>query len=375
MYRSRPTFPAIWERGRETARGMTETQDILCEKQGRCGLVTLNRPRALNALTYDMIAAMERHYTDWAADPDVYGVVLQSAGGRAFCSGGDLKALYEWWRKDRLDELLRLYGGEYQHNWSLERFTKPHVSLIDGLMYGGGAGIALYGTHRIAGGNFRFAMPEVGIGFFPDVGATHFLPRLKGETGMYLALTGRAIGQADAWYLGLVTHCIPESEYDAIREAMIEADPIDPVLDGLHREPESPELAGIQPAIDLHFSGSSVEEILDNLDRENGDNAAWARAVAGDIRTRSPLALKVAFRQVRTGGALGLDEALKLEYRIARRFLTGTEFYEGIRAAIVDKDGKPRWSPATLEEVSGDMVEACFAPLEEGDLDLVNPFL
>lgn len=353
---------------------MSKSQDILLEKKNRCGLVTLNRPKALNAINYDMIAEMETHYIKWGEDPNVYGIVLQSAGGRAFCSGGDLKALYEWRETGQLETILKNFTSEYQHNWTLDRFTKPHVSLMDGLVFGGGVGISLYGTHKVAGENYRFAMPEASIGFFPDVGATYFLPRMPGQIGLYLALTGNQIDRADAYSLGLLTHCIDASEFDAIRAAMCEADPIDPVLDSRHVDPGPSNLLALQEQIHRHFSADSVEQILASLENAGGAEAAWAKATASTIREKSPLSLKVAFRQVRNSGKPSLQEALEIEARVAWAFLTGREFYEGVRALLIDKDGEPKWDPATLEEVSDEMVEACFAETPDCDFKPRNPF-
>ena len=354
---------------------MSKNKDILLEKKRRCGLVTLNRPKALNALNYDMIARMETHYIEWAGDADIYGVVLQSSGGRAFCSGGDLKALYEWRKAGKLGTILEKYSSEYQHNWTLDRFIKPHVSLMDGFVFGGGVGISLYGTHKVAGENYRFAMPEAGIGFFPDVGSTYFLSRMPGQIGLYLALTGNQIDRADAYLLGLLTHCIDASEFDAIIAAMCNADPIDPVLDGRHVDPGPSNLLEMQEQIDKHFSGDSVEEIVASLESASGTGANWARETAQTIARNSPLSLKVAFRQVRHSGQLSLEEALQLEGRIACIFLTGEELYEGIRARLIDKDGTPKWSPASLEEVRDEMVEEFFAPTGEDGFKPINPFV
>jgi len=354
---------------------MSKNKDILIEKRGRCGLVTQNRPKALNALTYDMIAQMEERYIDWAGDADVYGVVLQSAPGPAFCSGGDLKALYEWRQAGKTATILDKYASEYQHNWTLDRFTKPHVSLMNGVVFGGGVGISLYGTHKVAGENYRFAMPEVAIGFFPDVGASYFLPRMPGQIGLYLALTGDQIDRADAYALELLTHCIDADEFDAIRTAMCEADPIDPVLDGRHVDPGPSALLQMRQAIDRHFSAGSVEEILASLESATGPQAEWARETAQKIRQHSPLSLKVAYRQVRRNGSPSLEDALELEGRIARHFLIGEELYEGIRARLIDKDKSPKWPSASLEDVSEETVEACFAPAGEGAFRPINPFV
>lgn len=337
-------------------------------------MVTLNRPKALNAMTYDMFATLDKAYREWADDPHIYGVLMKSGGGRAFCSGGDIRALYEWQRDGRIDTILKLYGTEYQHNWTLERFTKPHVALIDGIVMGGGVGVSLYGTHRVAGENYAFAMPEVGIGFFPDVGATYFLSRLKGKIGLYLALTGRVIDRADAYYLGLVTHCIDSGRYTEIEDGLSEAEPVDTLLSEMHVEPGRSELAEMQEDIDRFFSGKSVEAVVETLRGEQGKLASWANAAADEIEKKSPTGLKVAFEQMRRGPKLELDTALQLEFAVARRFIEGRELYEGIRAAIIDKDQNPQWSPPGLNDVTDEMVQQYFAPLPDGSLELVNPF-
>lgn len=353
---------------------MGKNTDILFETKHRCGLVTLNRPKALNAIRYDMIAGMEEHYIDWAGDADIYGVVLKSSGGRAFCSGGDLKALYEWRRAGKVSTILKHYTIEYQHNWTLDRFTKPHVSLMDGFVFGGGTGISLYGTHKVAGENYRFAMPEAAIGFFPDVGASYFLTRMPGQIGLYLALTGAQIGRADAYALGLLTHCIDADEFDTIQAAMCEADPIDPVLDGRHVNPGLSELLEMQATIDRHFGGGTVEEIIQSLNNAAGSQNGWAKDTAARMEKNSPLSLKVAFHQLRRCGQPSLEAALELDALLASHFLTGEEVYEGIRSLLIDKDGQPKWPHSTLKEVSDDMVEAMFEPPESGGFKPVNPF-
>lgn len=354
---------------------MSDNPDISLEKNGRSGIVTLNRPKALNAVSYDMIARMEEHYIEWAGDPDIYGIVLKSADPRAFCSGGDIKALYEMRKSGQLDKILELYTLEYQHNWTLDRFIKPHVSLMDGYVFGGGVGVSLYGTHKVAGEKYRFAMPEAGIGFFPDIGATHFLPELPGQIGLYLALTGEQIGRTDAYALGLLTHCIDSSEFPAICNAMTEADPIDPVLDSRHVNPGPSPLLAMQPVIDRHFSLGSVEEILASLDDAAPENKDWAAKTAQQMRANAPFSLKIAFHQMRNTGQPTLEEALRLDAHIAYRFLTGEDFYEGVRALLIDKDGNPQWSPASLDQINDNQVAEWFEEHENVGFSPINPFV
>ena len=328
----------------------------------------------LNAISYDMFAALTPQYQAWDKDLDIYCVVMRSNDPRGFSAGGDLRGLYACWQNDDIETLLALYGTEYQHNWALEKFTKPNIALIDGVVMGGGVGICFYGTHRVVAENTRFAMPEVAIGFFPDVGATYFLPRMPGEAGMYLALTGRSVGQADAFYLGFATHCIPSSEFDAITKALCDAQTVDELINPLHRDPEPGEVQQLQAVIDRVFGGESVEAILDALKSETGEASEWCKACVADIERNAPLSLKIAYRQMREGVTMELKQALQLDYRIAHRFMVGEQLFEGVRAAIIDKDKSPKWLPSTLAEVSAGMVDAYFAPLEQGDLELIDPY-
>ncbi len=209
--------------------------EVVLSEHGRAAFVRLNRPKALNAVTLGMIRALESSYHRWAKAPHIYGVVME-AEGKAFSAGGDIRTLHRW-ANESPEEADRYYAEEYQHDWTLERFRKPHVALIDGVMMGGGIGISLYGTHRVAGENLRFAMPETGIGFFPDIGGSWFLPRMPGMIGLYLGLTGNIIGRADAYYLGVATHCVPAEKFEAVKAAMADGEPIDQVLDALHEHP------------------------------------------------------------------------------------------------------------------------------------------
>jgi enoyl-CoA hydratase len=295
--------------------------DVIFREEGRAAFITLNRGQALNALTREMVAAMNQCYLKWASAPRIYGVVLESAPGRVFCVGGDVRALVQS-AAAGLDQALAFFRTEYQHDWTLQQFTKPNVALIDGAVMGGGVGISLYGTHRVAGENYRFAMPEVSIGFFPDVGAGYFLSRLPGEVGLYLALTGKTIGREDAFYLGLASHCVPAADFDKIRQAMIESDPIDPVLDALHQHPGDGPIAALRDAIDRIFAAETVEDILARLDAETGAHADWACESAAAIRRHAPLSIKVTLRQLRMGrSAPTLREALITEFRLAARFV------------------------------------------------------
>lgn len=349
------------------------TDDILFERRGAAGIVTLNRPRALNAITHGMIRALRAQLDTWADVAAVTRVVIQAAGERAFSAGGDIRALYDLGRAGCYDQALQFMRDEYILNTAIKRFRKPYVALIDGIVMGGGVGVSVHGSHRVAGDRFQFAMPEVGIGFFPDVGATWFLPRMPGELGTYCALTGERFGIADGCGAGLATHRIASARFGALLDGLAGAVSVDAVL-AAFAEPagEGPILAR-RAAIDRLFAGNQVEEIVAALEHEavaGGADAAWAGKTAATIRTKSPLSLKLALAQVRRGKTWNFEMCMRAEFRIVSRVIQDHDFYEGVRAVIVDKDNKPRWQPATLAAVSAAEVERHFAPLAGGDLDL-----
>ena len=350
---------------------LQEANEIVIGHEGAAGLVTLQRAHRRNALSTAMRAKIAEALPRWVRDPNIYAVVVASGVERTFCAGGDLRELADWGRRARAQAHASL-AAEYALNWRLECFTKPTVSLIDGLVVGSGVGISLYGTHRVAGENYRFAMPETSIGLFPDDGVSHAFARLPHHIGMYLALTGRALGRADAYQLGLATHCIPASEFSSIRAALADAEPVDAVLDSRHRPPGPGELQPVSEIVARCFGAATVEDIIARLGREAGAASAWAGAVADDLGRRSPTSLKIAHRQVREAGAMDLRRTLVQDYRIAHRCLDGHDFYEGVRAVVIDKDQAPRWQPARLEEVSEAMLAPYFAPPAEGDLVLAS---
>ncbi len=344
-------------------------KETICAEQGRAGLVRLTRPRALNALTLGMIRELEAFMHGCAKNPHIYGIVLE-AEGKGFCAGGDIRAVRDW-SLNSPAEAARYYAEEYQHNWTLQCFRKPHVALMNGITMGGGVGICLYGTHRIAGENVTFAMPETGIGFLPDVGGSWFLPRMPGKLGVYLGLTGRVCGRADTFYVGIATHCIPADKFETIKAAMIEGDPIDPVVDGLHEPPGESALEKLREPVDRIFAGASVEDILRGLEGEEGEWRDWAQETLAILSKRSPLSLKITFEFLKHGSQQkSLKEALIEEYRLATRMIRQPDFIEGVRAVIVDKDQSPKWQPASLGEVSEEFVKSFFEPLPGGDLKL-----
>jgi enoyl-CoA hydratase len=353
-----------------TAKPISEVDaaQLVVGTQGAAGLLTLNRPHVLNALNTGMRASMAAALRKWASDPEIYAVVLAASGGKAFCAGGDVRELIDWVERD-LPRARQSVADEYRLVWQIDCFTKPIVALIDGLVMGSGAGISMFATHRVAGPGYQFAMPETALGFFPDVGATVFLGQLPGAVGTYLGLTGDRIGRADAYQLGIASHCIDPEHYPAIRQALAAADPVDPLLDSLHADPGQGPLAARRKAIDRCFDATDLPAILARLEAEGGEHRDWARAAREKLAKASPLSLAVTLRQLREGRSMGLKDALEREHRMTVNLMRSPDFREGVRALLVDKDGAPRWTHSH-ETVSSADVEKAFAPLAEGDLKL-----
>jgi enoyl-CoA hydratase len=344
--------------------------DIEFDRRGAAGVVTLNRPQALNAVTYGMVHALRGALEGWADDPAVTRVVVVANGGRAFSAGGDIRALTDFGKSGQIDEAMKFWREEYPLNAYIKSYRKPYIALVDGIVMGGGVGVAIHGSHRVAGDKFQFAMPEVGIGFFPDVGATWFFPRMPGELGTYCALTGDRLKAADACMAGAATHRVPSVRFSDLLEGLYGSVSVDAVLAAFAEPAGEGPLAARCEAIDRLFAGGRVEDILQALDNESGEHAEWARATAANIRTKSPLSLKIALAQVRRGKSWDFATCMDAEFRIVSRVIRGHDFYEGVRAVIVDKDNEPRWQPPTLDAVSDAEVERHFAPLDDDGLVL-----
>jgi len=348
-------------------------QNISVETRGGVGLLTLNRPKALNAVTHAMVLALRAQLDRWADDGAVTRVVITAAGDRAFSAGGDIRALYDLGKAGRQGEALQFWRDEYPLNALIKNFRKPYVALIDGIAMGGGVGVSVHGSHRVAGDRFSFAMPEVGIGFFPDVGATWFLPRMPGELGTYCALTGERFGVGDAVAAGIATHRVSSARFGEVLEALTGTVPVDAALAAFAEPAGQGTVVGRRMTIDRLFTGDMVENILAALDSEASSeraDAEWAHKTAATIRTKSPLSLKLALAQVRRGKSWDFETCMRTEFRIVSRVLHGHDFYEGVRAVIIDKDNEPRWRPATLPDIGEAEVERHFAPLEGSELVL-----
>lgn len=339
------------------------TNDILTRIDGHAGVISLNRPAAIHALTLDMVHAMTAALQAWKTDSAVQCVIIDHAEGRGFCAGGDIAFLRNSALNDNGVSGLRFFHDEYQLNHLLYTYPKPVVAFMDGITMGGGVGISQPAHFRVATSNTRFAMPETGIGLFPDVGGGWYLSRLEGRVGQFLALTGARIDGAECLALGLATHYLA-SEALAEAKARIateDVERIDGILGTLADTAPDARILGNIFDINRHFASDRYEDILASLD---GDDSAWAVKELATLRTKSPQTCKVALRQLHESAALSdFADNMAMEYRIASRVLIRPDFAEGVRAVIVDKDNQPKWDPASAEAVSVALIDAIFASL------------
>ena len=346
---------------------------------GPLGRVILNRPHALNALTHDMVICLSKQLGDWAMDPKVKAVVVEGAGEKAFCAGGDIRAMAEASAQNRFTFVRDFFADEYLLNKRIKNFPKPYIALMDGITMGGGAGISIHGSHRVATKRTVFAMPETGIGFFPDVGATDFLPCLPGAFGMYLALTGARVYGQDNVSLGLATHYIPHHVWGecvttlakALDQTTEPASVKSRVCEVLGQFSKSVDgcaglsLAETKESVDRCFIERSVIDITRSLQEEG---TPWAQTCYASFRKHSPTSLHVTFEQMHFGATLkSFDDVICLEYRLALRLAYGPDFIEGVRAALIDKDHAPRWTPACLEDILSADIKSYFDPAEQED--------
>ncbi|MGI9520184.1 MAG: enoyl-CoA hydratase/isomerase family protein [Hyphomicrobiaceae bacterium] len=346
--------------------------DLYFDRDRAVARMVLNRPQSLNALNDSMRSTIASTLPGLARDPDLYAVVLQSGSPRAFCSGGDVKELTALGSADPAAARQSL-ADEYRLDWLFDCFSKPTIAFMDGAIMGSGAGLVQFCTHRVAGTNYAFAMPETGIGFFPDVGMGYSLSRMPDQIGIYLGLTGRQLGRADALALGLVTHCIDGHLYEEIVTALADAQPIDPLLDARHIDPGAPTLEKTRALIADVFAPQTIEEIFAKLDRMaagRGHDAQWAHSVKDELASRSPTSLKVSLRHLRLCARLDLRETLMQDYRVGCELLQGDDLYEGVRAVLIERKGSINWRPSTLAEVTDAAVAAHFCLPASGGLEL-----
>ncbi|HYH76836.1 MAG TPA: enoyl-CoA hydratase/isomerase family protein [Arthrobacter sp.] len=346
----------------------TGTAHVLFERRGHLGVVTLNRPQAVNALTADMVAAILEQLTAWAEDDGVATVLVHGAGERGLCAGGDIVAIYQ----DILaggTQTAAFWQDEYRLNSLIANYPKPYVAFMDGLVLGGGVGISAHGSVRVVTERTRTGMPETTIGFVPDVGGTWLLAKSPGETGTHAALTGAHLSGADALFLGLADHHVPSENLPGLAVAL-ESESAEAAVVRFSEQAPPSELEMQRGWIDPCYAGNDAEKILARLRTVDGDAGRDAAGAATTLEAKSPTAVKVTLESLRRARHLTLDEALAQEYRVGLRCLAGPDFREGIRAQVVDKDRNPRWKPAALSEVQAPDVERFFAPLADLELNL-----
>lgn len=345
------------------------TEDVLTQMRGAVGQISLNRPKALHALTLPMCHMMSAALTAWADDDAVKAVMLDHAEGRGFCAGGDIAFLRDSALNDGGVSGRAFFYDEYQLNHQMFSYPKPIVALMDGITMGGGVGISQPAKYRVATENTRFAMPETGIGLFPDVGGGWYLSRLGQRLGQFLALTGARLDGAECLWAGLATHYVPRDKLDEAKARIAEhPDRIGGILSGLSVTPPEARLAGNIDKIAKHFGSDNYEDILASLEAAAASGDEWAAKERDTLGTKSPQTCKVALRQLTDSAALtDFADNMRMEYRIAARVLTRPDFAEGVRAVIVDKTNDPKWNPATPEDVTDDLIDTIFAPLAEGE--------
>jgi len=343
------------------------SDDILFEKRGHAGFVILNRPKALNALNHAMVKAMADQLTRWADDGEIAHLVVTGAGDKAFCAGGDIRSIYDARQAGETDGLSSFFRDEYLLNAQIKAYPKPYVALIDGIVMGGGVGVSVHGSHRVGTERTMFAMPETGIGFFPDVGGTYFLPRMPRKSGVYCALSAGRLKQGDALATGVLTHAIAAENIADLEKALETATDIGAALAPYLVTPERGPVSENMDVIEEIFSAGSVEEILARLEASQDE---FPQKTLAALRGKSPTSVLIAFEQMQRGGTLSFNDCMKLEYRIVSRILRGTEFYEGIRAVLVDKDQNPKWSPSLFSQVDSADLASYFEEPTDGDLPL-----
>lgn len=339
-------------------------KEIQCEIKNHLGILTLNRPEAMNALSLPMINVLYEQLRDWQTNTSIHAVVICSSEKKAFCAGGDIRWLYHTGKTD-LHLQLQFFENEYRLNTLIHHYPKPYIALMDGITMGGGVGISLHGSHPVALDSFLFAMPETTIGFFPDIGASYLLSRCKGNMGMYLGLTGNRLNAEEAGAIGLVSHYIHSSKLDDVMAALTETNLAE---DGFHRvsiclnqfseHVNKACIHNLESKVDSYFKGNSVNDIVNNLLQSTDE---WCQETATHLLKKSPLSLLVTYQQIKKAATLEFDQCIDIDKHLVKHFMNDKDFYEGVRALIVDKDKAPKWDPPHIDFVNQDMVDTYFS--------------
>ena len=341
------------------------TGEIITSVSGGLARIALKRPRAIHALTTDMCVAMTEALLAWREDPSILLVTIDHAEGRGFCAGGDIRMVWESGKADGV-AARHFFAEEYRLNHLLFTYATPVVAFMDGITMGGGVGISQPAKYRIATGRTMYAMPESGIGLFPDVGGGWYLSRLPGRTGEFLALTGARLDGAECVALGLATHYIPSESLLAVKDKLAAAPrDVEAILSEASIAPPPARIEGNREAIDRLFASDRLEDIVAALEADGSD---WAAKELATLRAKSPLTCKVALRELADSRDLiDFADEMRMEFRLASRMCQRHDFLEGVRAVIVDKDNAPRWEPATPEGISDHVIDRIFAPLPDDE--------
>lgn len=353
-------------------------EEVCFSIEGNAGVITLNRPSALNTLNLSMIRKITSALIDWSTDNRVKLVLVEGSGDKSFCAGGDIKSVYLARLEENMtpEEKLQLthhQGGrhymdaifreEYQMNYLISQYPKPYVSLIHGICMGGGMGLSIHGSHRVVREDTVMSMPETSIGFFTDVGASYFLNQLPGKIGMFMGLTGARLNMGDCLYTGLATHYVPGAQWSQLRELLLEAkgrSDVSQILDNLCLAGIPSDLSDSQEEINRHFSGSSMEEIIKVLEKSELPQAyEWLKL----IDKKSPTSLKIIHALLHKGARYVLKKCLAMEFRLSQRFVENYDLFEGVRSVLIDKDNKPQWQPNRLMDIRPARLKYYFSPL------------
>jgi len=342
------------------------TSEVLLHRHGAVGHISLNRPKALHALTQGMCEAMSAQLLAWREDDGIEAVILDHAEGRGFCAGGDVMLVRRSALEDGGEAGRAFFHAEYRLNHLMFTYPKPIVAFMDGVTMGGGVGISQPAKYRVATENTLFAMPEGAIGLFPDVGAGWYLPRLRGRTGAFMALTGARLDGAECLWAGLATHYLPSERLAEAKARVVETPgDIAATLNELSAEPPPARIAGNAGRIDRLFASDELETIIAPLE---ADDSEWSAKELKAVTAKCPTTAKVALRQLAEGARRNdFGDEMRAEYRLAARMMLRPDFAEGVRAVLVDKDNAPRWDPVTPEGVTPAMLEKIFAPLPDGE--------
>ncbi|MCC3862025.1 enoyl-CoA hydratase/isomerase family protein [Pseudemcibacter aquimaris] len=348
------------------------SEEIQFHQQSGLGVISLNRPDVLNALSLEMCLELDQKLSEWESDDSIQAVIIRGEGGKAFCAGGDVRTIVEqgFENNQMADEF---FATEYKMNARIHHFKKPYIALLDGIVMGGGVGVSIHGSHRIVTEKTLFAMPESAIGLIPDVGGSYFLPRLPGSLGKYLGLTGARLKGSDVLYAGIGTAYMSSEKLEEFVATLMQEDissdeDVDQIIARFAEDPGEAPIDEFRDLIDAAFSETTMEDILDHLSDIDHD---WARETGAVLNKMSPISLKVIVEQLNRGAKLEFDDCMIMEYRIVAAISSyDSDFYEGVRAVLIDKDHNPNWVPPTLSEVSHAMVMAHFDVPKSGDLEL-----